>query len=61
MSKTVRITLMVISCLSILSGIFLAWRGSAFSTYFSGIFIGVVLLGSLYFGLDKNKDGQESS
>ena len=61
MSKTVRITLIVISCLSIISGIFLAVRGAAFSTYFSGIFIGVVLLGSLYYGLDKNKEGQENS
>lgn len=58
MSKTVRITLMVISALSILSGIILAVRGSAFSVYFSGIFIGVVLLGSLYFGLDENEEDE---
>ncbi len=60
MSQTIRVALMLIASLSILSGIFLAVRGSDFSSYFSGIFIGVVILGSLYFKLDQNGKDQEN-
>ena len=47
MSKSVKTFLIVIGTLSILSGAYLAYSGSSFSEYFSGIFIGVVLIGSV--------------
>jgi hypothetical protein len=35
--------------LSFISGVFLAFSGSDFSEYFSGIFIGIVLVGTVFF------------
>lgn len=55
MTKSVKTFLIVIGVLSILSGAYLAYSGSNFSEYFSGIFIGVVLIGSVLLNM-KEKD-----
>lgn len=47
MTKTVKILIAVIGFLSIISGAYLAYMGSEFSEYFSGIFLGIVLVGSV--------------
>jgi uncharacterized membrane protein len=49
MTKSVRWLIIIIGALSLLSGIYLAFTGAAFPKYFSGIFIGAVLIGTLYF------------
>lgn len=49
MTKSVKIIVTVIGSLSILAGLYFAFTGSEFSSYFSSIFIGVVLVGTVYF------------
>lgn len=46
MTKTVKRLIITIGALSIISGIYLAVSGSEFSENFSGIFIGITLIGS---------------
>jgi uncharacterized membrane protein HdeD (DUF308 family) len=59
MSKSVKKLIIAIGTLSIISGIYLAISGSDFSEYFSGIFIGVALIGSALFYKEKdNADKQ---
>lgn len=48
MTKTVKILIAVIGILSIISGAYLAYKGSEFFEYFSGIFLGIVLVGSVF-------------
>lgn len=49
MDKKTRIPLLVIGFLSLISGVYLAVTGSDFTDYFFGIFIGLTLIGSVYF------------
>jgi uncharacterized membrane protein len=49
MTRSVKILLLTLGALSFLSGIFLALNGSDFTEYFLGIFIGIVLIGSVFF------------
>jgi uncharacterized membrane protein HdeD (DUF308 family) len=53
--KSAKRLIIIIGILSLISGIYLAVNGSDFSEYFSGIFIGVILIGSIFFY--KEKDG----
>lgn len=46
MSKSAKTLVITIGVLSTLSGVFLVTRGAEFSEYFSGIFLGIVLIGS---------------
>jgi len=57
MTKSVKRLIITIGALSLISGIYLAVSGSDFSEYFSGIFIGVTLIGSVFFF--KEKDNEE--
>ena len=47
MKKSVKTLIIILSILSILSGVYQLSKGAEFIDYFSGIFIGVVLLGSV--------------
>jgi uncharacterized membrane protein len=49
MTRSVKTIIITIGALSVLSGIYLAFTGSEFAEYFSGIFLGVVLIGSALF------------
>lgn len=49
MTKSVKYLILIMGTLSIVSGVYLALKGFEFSTYFSGIFIGVTLIGSTFF------------
>jgi len=49
MTQSIKTFLIVIGTLSFISGVFLAFSGSDFSEYFSGIFIGIVLVGTVFF------------
>lgn len=49
MTKSVKITLIILSALSIIGGLIQAFSGSEFSDYFFGLFIGVTLLGTVLF------------
>jgi len=49
MTKTVKRLITIIGVLSLISGIYLALSGSDFSEYFSGIFIGIALIGTVFF------------
>jgi len=49
MTKLIKRLIILIGTLSIISGIYLAVSGSDFLEYFSGIFIGILLIGSLFF------------
>ena len=49
MTQSIKTFLIVIGTLSFISGVFLAFNGSDFSEYFSGIFIGIVLVGTVFF------------
>lgn len=53
MTKSVKTIILIIGALSLLSGIFLAFTGSDFIEYFSGIFLGIVLIGTVYFYKEK--------
>jgi hypothetical protein len=53
MTKSVKTILIVIGSLSILSSIYLALDGLAFSDYFYGLFIGITLIGSVLFVKEK--------
>jgi len=57
MTKSVKTLVTIIGMLSILSSVYLAYSGSNFSEYFSGIFIGITLIGSIFFyrGKPENK------
>ncbi len=59
MTKSVKIVILIIGSLTILVGIYSAYTGSEFSTYFPSIFLGMALLGTVYFSLgnDGNKQG----
>lgn len=46
MTKPVRFLILTIVTLSLASGIYMASTGSDFLEYFSGIFLGAVLVGS---------------
>jgi len=49
MKKSTRTLLHVIGAASLVAGIYLAVSGSDFIEYASGIFVGVVLIGSAYY------------
>ncbi|MEQ8238083.1 MAG: hypothetical protein RIA69_02675 [Cyclobacteriaceae bacterium] len=49
MTKSVKRLIIVIGSLSIMSSVFLALNGADFVEYFSGIFIGITLIGSVFF------------
>jgi len=49
MAKPVKRLIIVIGALSVVSGAYLAFKGAEFSEYFSGILIGVVLIGTALF------------
>ena len=49
MTKSVKTLLIVIGLLSTISGAYLAYSGSEFLEYFTGIFVGIVLLGAVIF------------
>ncbi len=49
MTKSVKTFIIILGVLSIISGAYLAFTGSDFSEYFSGIFIGITLIGSIFF------------
>lgn len=53
MNKSSFLIITIIGALSIISGIYLAIKGSDFSVYFSGIFIGVALIGVAYINKKK--------
>jgi ribose/xylose/arabinose/galactoside ABC-type transport system permease subunit len=53
MTKRVKTLIMVIGALSILAGIFQVFTGAEFSSYFSSLFIGVVLIGSVFLYKDE--------
>ena len=59
MTKSVKRLIVAIGTLSIISGIYLAINGSDFSEYFSGIFIGVTLIGSVLFYKEKDNAEKE--
>jgi len=59
MTKSVKTILIVIGALSIISGIYLAIDGSDFTTYFSGMFLGIVLIGSATFFNDESKSNNK--
>lgn len=59
MTKSLKVILTAVGALSILSGIFLAFIGADFSTYFSGIFLGVALVGSVFFYKEETKPKSE--
>ena len=46
MTKSVKRLIVAIGCLSLISGVYSAYIGSDFSEYFTGIFIGVTLIGT---------------
>jgi hypothetical protein len=54
MTKSVKILVTTLGLLSILSGVYLAIQGHAFSEYFAGLFIGGTLIGSVYFYKEKS-------
>jgi hypothetical protein len=55
MTRSVRTLVSVIGALSIASGAYLAFSGSDLSEYFSGIFLGITLLGSTFFYKEEPK------
>jgi uncharacterized membrane protein len=59
MSKSVKNLIIIIGSLSILSGLFLVYRGSDFSEYFSGILLGIVLVGSALFYKEETEKKEE--
>jgi uncharacterized membrane protein len=59
MTKSVKTLIIAIGTLSIISGIYLVISGSDFSEYFSGIFIGVALIGSAFFYKDKDNTDKQ--
>ncbi|MFK8011460.1 MAG: hypothetical protein AB8B80_05430 [Marinicellaceae bacterium] len=54
MTQSVKTIVIIIGFLSIASGIYLVIKGSDFSEYFSGIFLGVTLIGTAVFYKDEN-------
>lgn len=55
MDRRVKILIGAIGGLSLVSGLYLAATGSEFSDYFPGIFIGLTLMGSVFF-IDSRAD-----
>jgi len=53
MTKSVKTLVTIIGALSIISGVYLVTRGAEFSEYFSGIFLGITLIGSIFFFKEK--------
>lgn len=44
MTNTVKKLILILGILSLVSGIYLAYKGAEFLDFFSGIFIGIVLI-----------------
>ena len=55
MTKSVKTIVTIIGALSILSGAYLALTGSEFTEYFSGNFLGIVLIGTAFFYNDSSE------
>ncbi|MEZ4776955.1 MAG: hypothetical protein R3D00_27520 [Bacteroidia bacterium] len=58
MTKSVKITVIIIGVLSIISGVYLAFSNSAFWEYFTGIFLGITLIGSILLFKEKPKSDE---
>lgn len=56
MSKSIRNLIIVIGSLSILSGVYQIYRGSEFSAYFMGIFLGITLIGTVILARNERAD-----
>lgn len=59
MNKSSFLIIVTIGVLSITSGLYLAITGADFSTYFSGIFIGIALIGAAI--INKNKKNRSQN
>lgn len=60
--KQVNIMIMVIGSLSIISGVYLAFKGQPFQEYYFSILIGVSLFGTAYYNNQKvNNEKKETT
>lgn len=61
MSKPIKIFIAIIGALAILSSAYRAWKGVEFSDYFLGLFIGITLIGSVFFFKGKTAESKHNN